>query len=165
MPKEHYVGAAAFEYSREFYRLASGDNGISITGANENGKIAKIPNYVGREGHHRSEEHGSREIMWVEQNQTGCDVRPVGITNGNNASQYGFGIVSARIAEMVLRDERSAIPIGSYQQKFGVTLSLPSVVGRRGVTAIFPPDLSAGEQDLLHKSAENLRAALQRVRS
>jgi hypothetical protein len=83
MPKEHYVGAAAFEYSREFYRLASGDNGISITGANENGKIAKIPNYVGSEGHHRSEEHGSREIMWVEQNQTGCDVRPVGITNGN----------------------------------------------------------------------------------
>jgi L-lactate dehydrogenase len=95
------------------------------------------------------------------------DVRYANITiiEGHNASQYGIGIVSARIAEMVLRDERSAIPIGSYQQKFGVTLSLPSVVGRRGVTAIFPPDLSAGEQDLLHKSAENLRAALQRVRS
>jgi L-lactate dehydrogenase len=31
----------------------------------------------------------------------------------------------ARIAEMVLRDERSAIPIGSYQPRFGVTLSLP----------------------------------------
>jgi L-lactate dehydrogenase len=95
------------------------------------------------------------------------DVRYANITiiEGHDASQYGIGIVSARIAEMVLRDERSAIPIGSYQQEFGVTLSLPSVVGRGGVTAILPPDLSAEEQDGLRKSAENLRAALQRVRS
>jgi L-lactate dehydrogenase len=95
------------------------------------------------------------------------DVRYANITiiEGHNASQYGIGIVSARIAEMVLRDERSAIPIGSYQQEFGVTLSLPSVVGRGGVTAILPPDLSAEEQDGLRKSAENLRAALERVKS
>ncbi|HEX8807738.1 MAG TPA: hypothetical protein VF760_01950 [Xanthobacteraceae bacterium] len=82
-----------------------------------------------------------------------------------DASQYGIGIVSARIAEMVLRDERSAIPIGSYQREFGVTLSLPSVVGRDGVTAIFPPELSAEGQEGLRKSAENLRTALERVRS
>jgi hypothetical protein len=66
MPKERYVGAAAFQHSRELYRLASWDNGISITGANENGNIAKIPNYVGGKGHHRSEEHGNREIMGME---------------------------------------------------------------------------------------------------
>jgi L-lactate dehydrogenase len=95
------------------------------------------------------------------------DVRYANITiiEGHDASQYGIGIVSARIAEMVLRDERSAIPIGSYQREFGVTLSLPSVVGRGGVAAILPPDLSAEEQDGLRKSAENLRAALERVRS
>jgi hypothetical protein len=28
-----------------------------------------------------------------------------------DASQYGIGIVSARIAEMVLRNERSVVPI------------------------------------------------------
>jgi L-lactate dehydrogenase len=66
---------------------------------------------------------------------------------------------------MVLHDEGSAVPIGSYQREFGVTLSLPSVVGRGGVTAILPPDLSADEQDGLRKSAENLRTALERVRS
>jgi L-lactate dehydrogenase len=95
------------------------------------------------------------------------DVRYANITiiEGHDASQYGIGIVSARIAEMVLRDERSAIPIGSYQQEFGVTLSLPSVVGRGGVTAILPPDLSAEERNGLHKSAENLRTALERVKS
>ena len=95
------------------------------------------------------------------------DVRYANITiiEGHDASQYGIGIVSARIAEMVLRDERSAIPIGSYQRELGVTLSLPSVVGRAGVTAVMPPDLSAEERDGLRKSAENLRAALERVKS
>ena len=44
------------------------------------------------------------------------DVRCANITiiEDHDASQYGIGIVSARIAEMVLRDERSAILIGSY---------------------------------------------------
>ena len=95
------------------------------------------------------------------------DVRYANITiiGGHDASQYGIGIVSARIAEMVLRDERSAIPIGSYQREFGVTLSLPSVVGRSGVTAVLPPDLSGEERDGLRKSAENLRKALERVKT
>jgi L-lactate dehydrogenase len=93
------------------------------------------------------------------------DVRYANITiiEGHDASQYGIGIVSARIAEMVLRDERSAIPIGSYQREFGVTLSLPSIVGRNGVVAILPPDLSSDERAELQKSAENLRKALERV--
>jgi L-lactate dehydrogenase len=55
------------------------------------------------------------------------------IIEGNDASQFGIGIVSARIAEMVLRDERAVVPIGSYHDRFGVTLSLPSIVGRSGV--------------------------------
>jgi L-lactate dehydrogenase len=89
----------------------------------------------------------------------------ISIIEGHDASQYGIGIVSARIAEMVLRDERGAVPIGSYQREFGVTLSLPSVVGRAGVRAVLPPDLSADERDGLRKSAENLCTALERVRS
>ena len=95
------------------------------------------------------------------------DVRYANITiiEGHDASQYGIGIVSARIAEMVLRNERSVVPIGSYQREFGVTLSLPSVVGRDGVIAILPPDLSPDEQDGLRKSAESLRKALERVSS
>jgi malate/lactate dehydrogenase len=38
-------------------------------------------------------------------------------------------------------------------------------VGRGGVTAILPPELSAEERDGLRKSAENLRTALERVMS
>ncbi len=93
------------------------------------------------------------------------DVRYANITiiEGHDASQYGIGIVSARIAEIVLRDERAAIPVGSYQREFGVTLSLPSVVGRAGVVEVMQPELSPAERSALEKSAAGLRTALQSV--
>jgi L-lactate dehydrogenase len=87
----------------------------------------------------------------------------IAIIEGHDASQYGIGIVSARIAEIVLGDEHSAIPIGSYQRAFGVTLSLPSVVGRHGVVAVLEPELTPEERAGLEKSAQTLRSALQRV--
>ena len=93
------------------------------------------------------------------------DVRYANITiiEGNDASQFGIGIVSARIAEMVLRDERAVVPIGSFNKQHGVTLSLPSVVGRDGVSEILEPEMSAEERQALDKSAETLRNALRRV--
>jgi L-lactate dehydrogenase len=93
------------------------------------------------------------------------DVRYANITiiEGNDASQFGIGIVSARIAELVLSDARAVVPIGSLQQKFGVTLSLPSVLGRSGVTQVLMPEMSAEEHAALEKSAETLRSALRRV--
>ena len=93
------------------------------------------------------------------------EVRYANITiiEGHDASQYGIGIVSTRIAEMILRDEQSAIPIGCYQRDFDITLSLPSILGRSGVTRVLHPDLSAEERDGLKRSAENLRIALDRI--
>ena len=93
------------------------------------------------------------------------DVRYANITiiEGHDASQYGIGIVSARIAEMVLRDERAAIPIGSYQRDLGVTLSLPSVVGRDGVVEILQPDLAPEERGALQRSVQSLKNALASV--
>ena len=93
------------------------------------------------------------------------EVRYANITiiEGHDASQYGIGIVSTRIAEMILRDEQSAIPIGSYQRDFDITLSLPSILGRSGVTRVLHPDLSAEERDGLKRSAENLRIALDHI--
>ena len=94
------------------------------------------------------------------------DVRYANITiiEGHDASQYGIGIVSARITEMVLRDERAVVPVGSLQKDFGVTLSLPSVVGRGGVIEMLQPELSEEEREGLKKSAESLRVALERVK-
>ncbi len=52
----------------------------------------------------------------------------------------------------------------AFTRSFGVTLSLPSVVGRGGVIDVLEPELSDEEQAGLVKSAKILKAALERVR-
>ena len=86
----------------------------------------------------------------------------IAIIEGSGASQYGIGMVCARIAEIVLRDERAVIPVGSYNAAYGVTLSLPSVVGRGGVEEVLQPAMSVEETSALQRSAETLRAAVAR---
>ena len=90
------------------------------------------------------------------------EVRYANITiiEGIGASQYGIGIVSARIAEMILRDERAVIPIGSYLPQYGVTLSLPSVLGRDGVLEVIEPEMSEQERQSFERSAETLKQAV-----
>jgi L-lactate dehydrogenase len=92
------------------------------------------------------------------------EVRYANITiiEGIGASQYGIGMVSARLAEMILRDERAVIPIGCYNPAFGVTLSLPSIVGRDGVQRVLEPEMTDAERQALQRSAEAIRAALAR---
>jgi L-lactate dehydrogenase len=84
----------------------------------------------------------------------------IAIIEGTGASQYGIGMVCARIAQIVLRDERAAIPVGSFNPAYGVTLSLPSVVGRAGVERILEPAMSDEEKQALQRSADTLRSAL-----
>ena len=87
----------------------------------------------------------------------------IAIIEGNQASQFGIGIASAHIAEMVLRDERAVIPIGSYNTDYGVTISLPSIVGRKGVVQILEPQMSGEERQALARSADTLRNAVSRI--
>jgi L-lactate dehydrogenase len=85
------------------------------------------------------------------------------IIEGNDASQFGIGIVAARITEMVLRDERAVVPIGSFNKNFGVTLSFPSVVGRGGVIRSFEPEMSDEQRQALEAGAANLRKSENRT--
>ena len=90
------------------------------------------------------------------------EVRTANITiiEGIGASQYGIGIVSARLAEAVLRDDGSVFPVGSYQDEYGVSLSTPAVIGHRGVMRTLPAKMSDEEHQQLGRSAEVLREAL-----
>jgi L-lactate dehydrogenase len=94
------------------------------------------------------------------------EVRYANITiiEGIGASQYGIGMVCARIAEIVLRDERAVVPVGVFHSKPGVTLSLPAVVGRNGCIQVLDPPLSKDERSGLDRSVETLRKAQERVR-
>src|ERR1700726_624203 len=94
------------------------------------------------------------------------EVRYANITiiEGIGASQYGIGMICARIAEIVLRDERAIVPIGFYNSEYGVTLSLPGIVGREGCFNVLYPPLSDVEHMGLEKCIETLRRAQERTR-
>ena len=87
------------------------------------------------------------------------DVRYANITiiEGIGASQYGIGMVAGRIAEVVLRDEQAVYPVGAHNARYGVTLSLPSVIGRAGVSEVLWPQMSAEETAGVEKSAQRLK--------
>ncbi len=87
----------------------------------------------------------------------------IAIIEGNNASQYGIGAVCARLTEAILGDERVVLPVGSYNEQYGVTLSVPTVVSKHGALARFEPDMSADEETRLEQSAATLETANRRI--
>ena len=93
------------------------------------------------------------------------EVRYANITiiEGIGASQHGIGIACARIAEILLRNEPAVIPIASYNAEYGVTLSLPSILGRNGAARIIKPSMSDEEREALQRSADTLKSALARI--
>jgi L-lactate dehydrogenase len=83
----------------------------------------------------------------------------ISIIEGTGASQYGIGIVSARIADAVVSDERAVFPVGSYVPRYGLTVSLPCIVGRDGVSEALMPAMSSEEVRALDHSVDVLRNA------
>jgi L-lactate dehydrogenase len=125
-------------------------------------------------------EHGTSQVyLWSTAHVAGTAIAPdvrirheveqdvrfanISIIEGTGASQLGIGVVAARIVEMIGRDEGAVVPIGSYQNTFGVTLSLPSRLGREGVSKVFMPAMTEDEARALDESAATLRRALQSI--
>ena len=84
----------------------------------------------------------------------------ISIIEGTGASQHGIGIVTARLVEAILRDEGLVAPVGVFQPQFNVTLSLPSIIGKSGVSRVLVSSLSDEETGKLAKSATAIRDAL-----
>ena len=71
----------------------------------------------------------------------------------------------ARIAECVMKDERAILPVsvvlgGQYGGLRGLALSIPCIVGRRGVEQILEIPLAETEWEALHASAGQLCGAI-----
>lgn len=98
--------------------------------------------------------------------QLETEVRQANITiiEGIGASQYGVGIVAARMAEAVLKDERVVFPASAYNARYGTALSLPSVIGRDGVSNVLMPDMTPEESSALERSAETIRHAFEKCK-
>jgi malate/lactate dehydrogenase len=54
--------------------------------------------------------------------------------------------------------------LGSYNPTYGVTLSMPSVLGQTGVVQVLEPAMSDEERQSLQRRAETLRTAVARIK-
>jgi L-lactate dehydrogenase len=134
-----------------------GEHGVSQVFLWSSARIAGVPISA------LIRERGETLVGVREQIENSVRYANITIIEGNDASQFGIGIVAARIAEIVLRDERAVVPIGSYHERFGVTLSLPSIVGQSGVVRILEPEMSLEETEALQKGAANLKKSEDRI--
>ena len=86
------------------------------------------------------------------------------IIQGKGATYYAIGAVVSKIAEAVKQDSRSVLPVSvpltNYYGQSSVSLSVPCIVGRTGVSQILTTELSPEEQKQLAKSAETVRQFL-----
>ena len=82
------------------------------------------------------------------------------IIDGKGSTYYGIGAALARIADAILRDQRSILtictPVPQVLDVCDVTVSLPHLIGSEGVLATFPLPLDPGEEAALRASEKNL---------
>lgn len=80
------------------------------------------------------------------------------IISGKGSTYYGIGAGLARIVEAIAGDERAVLSVSTVTEEVegvnAVPLSLPRIVGAKGIMAELRPDLDEGERAALRKSAE-----------
>ena len=83
------------------------------------------------------------------------------VIQGKGATTYAVGVATTRLLEAILRDQHAILPVSTVLDGVhglsDVALSMPSVVGRDGVTRVIQPELDAAELRALHASADALR--------
>ena len=84
------------------------------------------------------------------------------IIAGKGATNYAVALAGSRIIEAVLNDERRVLPVSSLLEDYlgisDVCMSVPSIVGRQGVSARLEVSMSDEELGGLRRSADALRA-------
>jgi len=83
------------------------------------------------------------------------------IIQNKGATNYGIGGVAASICSSVLFDEKIVRPVSCWQDDLGVCLSVPVVLGRKGVVRVVEVELSKEERGKLEKSAKALKEVIE----
>ena len=83
------------------------------------------------------------------------------IIAAKGCTAYGIGNIAASICKYILFDSRSVRPLSFYQPELGCCLSMPAVVGRKGIIKAMPLQLDEEEQAALASCARGLRGVIE----
>ena len=86
------------------------------------------------------------------------------IIKGKGATNYAIGLAVTNILEALLHDEQRVLPLSGLLHGFrgleDVCLSLPRIVGRKGIEPPLPIPMTVDEEAGLHQSAERIRSVV-----
>lgn len=145
--------------SRSVHAFIIGEHGDSEIAAWSGANISGIPlsDFCELRGHYKHEENTTRIAEAVKKSA-------YEIIEKKQATYYGIAMSVKRICEVILRDEKSILPVSSMMYgEYGISdvaLSMPAIVGKNGVETKVPIPLSDEELDRLRQSASMLRDVL-----
>ena len=89
------------------------------------------------------------------------------IIERKGATYYGIGMAAAKIAEAIVRDSHTVVPVSvSLNGEYGLSdlcLSIPAVIGSRGAEQVLEISLNAEEEERLRRSADELKEVLAQI--
>jgi L-lactate dehydrogenase len=83
------------------------------------------------------------------------------IIENKGATNYGIGGVAASICKSIIFDEKIVRPVSCWQEDLGVCLSMPVVLGRKGVVRQLKMPLDKEERGKLESSAKALKEIIE----
>ena len=148
--------------SRSVHAFIIGEHGGSEIAAWSGANISGIPlsDFCELRGHYKYAENTTRIAEEVKNSA-------YEIIEKKQATYYGIAMSVRRICEVILRDEKSILPVSSIMYgEYGISdvaLSMPAIVGKNGVETKVPIPLSGDELERLQQSASMLRDVLDEV--
>ncbi|MDF2501962.1 MAG: L-lactate dehydrogenase [Anaerosporomusa subterranea] len=63
------------------------------------------------------------------------------------------------VLEAIILNSRRILPVCTYHQQYGVSFSMPTLIGREGAYQTLPIDLSDGDKECLEKSIQSIKSS------
>ena len=142
--------------SRSVHAFIVGEHGDSEIAAFSSANVSGIPlnSFCEMRGHYHHEE-ATREIADRVKNSA------YEIIERKHATYYGVAMAVRRICEVIVRDEKSILPVSSMMHGEygieGISLSMPAIVGADGLENKVPIELNEDEIKALQESAKTLK--------
>lgn len=142
--------------SRSIHAFIIGEHGDSEIAAFSSANVSGIAlsEFCEMRGHYNHEAN-TRQIAENVKNSA------YEIIQKKKATYYGIASAVRRICEVIIRDEKSILPVSSMMHgEYGiedVVLSMPAIVGKYGIETRVPIDLSEEEIEDLKRSAQTLK--------
>ena len=177
LPENHVIGSgtvldtARLKYqtgellgvdSRSVHAFIIGEHGDSEIAAWSSANISGIPidDFCEMRGHYSHDKE--MDIIGDKVKNSAYE-----IIKRKQATYYGIAVSIRRICEVILRDEKSILPVSNMMHgEYGIediALSFPAIVGKNGIETKVPISLDEEEVNALIKSSELLKDIMKSV--